>query len=149
MREAARSIRGYRLMRLLDTNILSEIVRAAPNAGVVAELRKWHSRDIFASAVSRYELRYGAGLRQDAARFWSRLKRDILPVVTWLPITQEIAERGGVIAAGLRRKGRECGDLDPLLAATALEHGLILVTRNVRHFEPVPKLIVENWFAEA
>ncbi len=46
-------------------------------------------------------------------------------------------------------RGAEYGDLDPLLAATALEHGLILVTRNVHHFEHVPQLIVENWFVNA
>lgn len=133
-------------MYLLDTNILSEIIRITPNVGVVTELGNWHSKTVFASAVTRYELRYGASLRQDASHFWERLQRDILPVVTWLPITQAIAERGGMISAELRRKGRPCGNLDPLLAATALEHDLILVTRNVRHFEHIPKLQIENWF---
>ncbi len=133
-------------MRLLDTNILSELVRPTPNAGVVAELNRWTSRQLFASALSRYELRYGASLRRDAAVFWSTLQREILPLVIWLPITQDIAERGGDISAYLRRKGRECGDIDPLLAATALEHNLTLVTRNQRHFEPVPGLSIENWF---
>jgi predicted nucleic acid-binding protein len=134
-------------MRLLDTNILSEIVRVAPNPGVVAELSKRHSRLVFASAVTRYELRYGAGLRPNAQHFWARLSRQILPLVTWLAVTPTIAERGGAIRASLRRQGRECGALDPLLAATALEYGLILVTRNVRHFAPVPRLKVENWFS--
>lgn len=136
-------------MRLLDTNVLSEIVRPAPDAKVVAALRKWRSTNLFASAITRYELRYGASLRPDADRFWSRLRQEILPVVTWLPLTQEIAERGGDIGAELRRKDRESGDLDPLLAATAVVHSLILVTRNVRHFECVPGLVVENWFAQA
>lgn len=136
-------------MHLLDTNVLSETIRALPNARVAAELRKYHRASVFASAVTRYELRYGASLRNDAARFWSRLEREVLPLVTWLPITQQVAQRGGRIGAGLRRKGRPCGDLDPLLAATALTHGLVLVTRNVRHFEHVPGLAIENWFEDA
>jgi predicted nucleic acid-binding protein len=41
----------------------------------------------------------------------------------------------------------ETGDRDPLLAATAV-HGLVLVTRNMRHFEPIEGLRIENWFAE-
>ncbi|MBN8713005.1 MAG: type II toxin-antitoxin system VapC family toxin [Xanthomonadales bacterium] len=136
------------MMRLLDTNVLSELVRARPDPVVVGQLRQHHSRELFASVITRYELRYGASLRQDAEAFWARLQHSIMPVVTWLPVTQAIAERGGVIAAALRRAGRTCGDLDPLLAATALEHDLTLVTRNVKHFEQVPQLSIENWFKE-
>lgn len=133
-------------MRLLDTNVLSQLARPRPDPGVIAELRRWRSDTVFASAVTRYELRYGAALRDDAARFWARLEAEILPLVTWLPVSQAIAERGAVIAADLRHRGRPCGDFDPLLAATALEHGLTLVTRNTRHFEAVPGIALENWF---
>lgn len=120
-----------------------------PDSAVVARLRHRHSRGLFTSVITRYELRYGASLRGDAEAFWARLRRSIIPVVTWLPITQAIAERGGAITAALRRTGRVCGDLEPLLATTALEHDLILVTRNVKHFERVPQLTIENWFKEA
>lgn len=133
-------------MRLLDTNVLSEILRVRPNPAVTAQLRQRQSHEVFASAVTRYELRYGAGLRQDAAQFWLRLQQEVMPMVTWLPVTQAIAERGGVIAGKLRGKGRACGDLDPLLAATALDHQLVLVTRNLRHFEQIEDLRIENWF---
>ncbi|MGH8565764.1 MAG: type II toxin-antitoxin system VapC family toxin [Gammaproteobacteria bacterium] len=105
-------------MYLLDTNVLSETVRPVPDARVAAALGKQRTRDLCASVVSRYELRYGASLRQDADRFWARLQRGLFPVVaSWLPVSAEIAERGGKIGADLRRKGREAGDLDPLLAA--------------------------------
>ena len=133
-------------MRLLDTNVLSQLTRSRPDPGVIEGLRARHSDTIFASAVTRYELRYGAALRSDAARFWTRIEAEILPVVTWLPVSQAIAERGAVIAADLRRRARPCGDFAPLLAATALEHGLTFVTRNTRHFEAVPAVALENWF---
>lgn len=135
------------MMRLLDTNVLSQLTRPLPDPGVIEGLRGGHSDTVFASAVTRYELRYGAALRDDAARFWIRIETEILPLVTWLPVSQPIAERGAVIAADLRRKGRPCGDFDPLLAATALENGLTLVTRNTRHFEAVPGIELENWFS--
>lgn len=133
-------------MYLLDTNVLSEVVRVHPNAGVVRRLGASTSAALCASAISRYELRYGAALREDADGFWARIAAQIVPLVRWLPVTQAVAERAGVIAAGLRRAGRPCGSLDPLLAATALEHGLTLVTRNTRHFEAVPGIVIENWF---
>ena len=136
-------------MYLLDTNVLSEIVRPSPDGQVMAKLFSQRSTDMFASEITRFELRRGACLRQDTKRFWARLQRDVLPVVNWLPLTQGVSERGGEISAHLRREGREAGTFDPLLAATAAVHGLILVTRNVRHFEIIPGLRIENWFAEA
>lgn len=133
-------------MYLLDTNILSEIVRPAPDGKAMTRLFAQRQSDLFASEITRYELRFGTCLRQDAASFWARLQRDVLPVVTWLDLNREISERGGEISADLRRRGREAGALDPLLAATAVVHGLTLVTRNVKHFENIPGLRVENWF---
>jgi predicted nucleic acid-binding protein len=133
-------------MRLLDTNVLSQFTRPRPDPGVIERLRAWQSDTVFASAVTRYELRYAAALSDNGAWFWARIEAEILPLVTWLPISQAIAERGAVIAAELRRRGRPCGDLDPLLAATALEYGLTFVTRNTRHFEAVPGIALENWF---
>lgn len=136
-------------MYLLDTNVLSEIVRPRPDARVVSRLRNLRAADLFASAVTRYELRYSACLRNDTVRFWARLQADILPLVTWLAVTSEIAEAGGSISADLRLQGRSAGDLDPLIAATARIHDLILVTRNVRDFERVTGVRVENWFLES
>ena len=133
-------------MRLLDTNVLSQLVRPRPDPGVIDALRQYRSDTVFASVITRYELRYGAALRHDAQPFWMRVEAEILPLVTWLPLSQGVAERGAVIAAELRRRGRSCGDFDPLIAATALEHGLVLVTRNTRHFETVPGIALENWF---
>jgi len=133
-------------MRLLDTNVLSQLTKTRPDPGVVDELRQCRSDTVFASAITRYELRYGAALRNDAAQFWICVEAEILPVVTWLPVSQSVAERGALIAAELRCKGRPCGDFDPLLAATAIEYGLTLVTRNTRHFEAVPGIALENWF---
>ncbi len=133
-------------MHLLDTNVLSEMTRPQPNAGVVTELRRQRSEAVFASAVTRYELRFGACLHRSAEAFWARLQNEILPTVSWLAVSQAIAERGATIAAELRRKGRPCGELDPLLAATAIEHGLTLVTRNTRHLEAVSGIVLEDWF---
>lgn len=96
--------------------------------------------------MSRYELRYGAALRDDADGFWMHIAGQILPLVTSLPVTQLVAARAAIVAAGLRRADRPCGSLDSLLAATALEHGLTLVTRNTKHFEAVPNIALENWF---
>lgn len=134
-------------MYLLDTNVLSEFIRPRPDPGVVARLRTCRREQLFASVVTRYELRHGAALRDDEGRLWSRLAAEILPLVDWLAVDEQVAERAGEISALQRRRGRPCGALDPLLAATAQVHRLQLVTRNLRHFADIPGLAVENWFA--
>jgi predicted nucleic acid-binding protein len=71
-------------------------------------------------------------------------------MVQWLEVTQGIAERGGDIAAALQRAGREAkSPVDPLLAATAIVHGLTLVTRNERDFTHITGLAINNWFTES
>jgi predicted nucleic acid-binding protein len=135
---------------LLDTNIVSEIVRRAPDPSVMAKLRSHGPHVLFASELTRFELRRGACLRRDAEAFWETLQNRVIPVVTWLLVTKPIAERAGEVAAMLQRQGREPKDpIDPLLAATAAVHGLIFVTRNVRDFDRVAGIRLENWFAEA
>jgi predicted nucleic acid-binding protein len=57
-----------------------------------------------------------------------------------LPVTRPIAERFGHIRGSLRQRGLIVGDADLLIAATAIHHDRILVTRNVRHFSRIPNL---------
>jgi len=134
---------------LLDTNVLSEVVKPAPDSRVVGKIEAYLNAGLFASEMTRYELRFGASRRADAVAFWERLQRKVIPMVQWLEVTQPIAERGGEIAAALQRAGREAkSPVDPMLAATAIVHGLTLVTRNERDFIHVAGLTVNNWFTE-
>ena len=134
-------------MYLLDTNVLSELIRKQPDPGVVARAELLHQQDCFASEVTLFELRYGAMLRNDAEAFWQRLCQEVLPGVTWLPLDAAIHLRAADLAAGLEKAGQIIGNEDCWIAATALEHGLILSSRNESHFRRVPNLRVENWFS--
>jgi tRNA(fMet)-specific endonuclease VapC len=62
-----------------------------------------------------------------------------------LPLTDDIIIWSASIWARLRQVGRPIGDHDPLIAATALRHGLPLATRNVAHFARVPGLTIDDW----
>lgn len=64
-----------------------------------------------------------------------------------LPITETIAERWGTMTATQRRRGRQIATAEGLIAATALEQGLILVTRNVKDFEDLGLRILNPWEA--
>ena len=62
-----------------------------------------------------------------------------------LPVTENIAERWGKLAGEQRRRGRQLTMAGGLIAATALEHGLTLVTRNVKDFESLGLTIINPW----
>ena len=81
-------------------------------------------------------------------RLWARIQALVLTVPTWVPVGAAISDRAAVITAMLRRKGRPSDVVDPFIAATALELRLPVVTHNVRHFEIIEGLVVEDWFVE-
>jgi len=64
-----------------------------------------------------------------------------------LPVTDEIALEAAGIYADLRRRGELIGDADTLIAASALVHGLGVVTNNEHHFRRINGLKVENWLS--
>jgi predicted nucleic acid-binding protein len=129
---------------LVDTNVVSEARRGSRQA--VAWLRSVRPEEVYLSALTLGEIMRGVTLRrksdpQIAARLaeWlERLRRDHADRI--LPVTDRIALEWGRIAA-LRPRG----DIDGLIAATAVVHGLILVTRNVKDFEDTAVSLINPW----
>ena len=73
-------------MFLLDTNILSERIRAKPNLPVVRKLLSYEPALLFASEMTRYELRHGAIKHANSEALWSRIAGEVLPLARWLSI---------------------------------------------------------------
>jgi tRNA(fMet)-specific endonuclease VapC len=69
----------------------------------------------------------------------------LAPDIVWLPMTDKIAGHGGELRAKSYDAGQPLPMIDLLIAATALEHGLAVVTHNVRHYQSVSGLAVEDW----
>jgi len=124
-------------MMLLDTVVLSELRKSRPSPKVLAWLNKQPAEQLFVSVVSLGEIERGiVKARRADAQFAVRLADWLEDTVLLygdhiLPITAAIARRWGRLSAEL---GHEGADL--LIAATALEHGLTVATRNLRHFKP-------------
>lgn len=124
-------------MILLDTVILSELRKRAPSAAVVNWLKAHEDHELFISVVSIGEIERGIEKRRRVdpafAETLTQWLDDLLQFYAdrILPITPGIARRWGALSA---RIGNESADL--LIAATALNHGLTVATRNVRHFTP-------------
>jgi tRNA(fMet)-specific endonuclease VapC len=130
---------------LLDTNICIYALKNRPPS-VLERLQAVGRSSILLSVVTVLELRYGAEKSQAAAAAHERLDHFLFPI-SILPFDEEAALAGARIRAQLARRGTPIGDLDLLIASQALTRNLTLVTNNLREFERVHGLRVENWVA--
>jgi predicted nucleic acid-binding protein len=137
---------------LLDTNVISEFARAGePDRQVDRWLKATAEGSLFASVLTFAEIRRGIellppGKRRTQLEQW---QDDLVASFEmWLfPVTKSIADRWAVLAAQAQRKGITLANIDGLIAATALEHDLTLVTRNVKDFAGFNVPIFNPWDA--
>lgn len=132
-------------MYLLDTNALSEPLKKRPSSTFTRRLEGMRGRRKFASTISLMELRYGCARNPHGPRLWERIQCEILPLVTLVSVDESVAERAGDLLAEFHERGRPRGAEDLLIGATALVHGLILVTHNTADFRGIPGLRLEDW----
>jgi len=135
---------------LLDTNVISEPMKARPNAGVLAWLGQVDEDSVFLSVVTITELRYGierlaTGRRRDRLDGWLRTDLTSRFGERILPVDLEIAEACGRIVARSESVGRPIEPRDGFIAATAEVRGLTLVTRNVSDFAATVRNLVTPW----
>lgn len=127
---------------MLDTDIVSELVRR-PDGEAARRAASLESRTIAVSIIVAAELRYGAARRR-SARLTRQLETVLAALVT-LPLAPPADAHYAAIRSELERVGRTIGHNDLLIAAHARALDLTLVTPNVREFERVPGLVVEDW----
>ena len=131
---------------LLDTNVLTELIRKRPSPGVLERLRSISPSDLATSSICLTELRYGAARHPQGDALWVRIADEVLSHVRVLPLGSEEAERAGELLAALEKRGEVIGIEDVLIGATALVNNLAVATRNVRHFNRLDGLEVESWW---
>ena len=125
---------------LFDTDAISELLRPHPATAYIKWLMTVDREEQFTSAVVIGKLYKGAYRSQARERHLSNIEQRILPSVTVLPYDTGTAKVFGKIRAHLEETGAILPDADLQIAATALDHGLELVTGNLRHFTRVAGL---------
>jgi predicted nucleic acid-binding protein len=137
---------------LLDTNVLSETQRPMPDRRVLQWLDRLDEDRAFISVVTLAEIRRGVALmaqgrRRDAIANW--LAGDLLERFDGriLIVDVRTAFAWGDLMAEAKRRGAGLASMDGLIAATAIAHGLTLVTRNVQDFHGLDVELLDPWTA--
>ena len=136
-------------MYLIDTNIISELTKPAPNPAVVAWFANTSLQSVYISAVTLCEMQRGLALMPAGKR------KNALKIATDAVIQEDFSQRClsldarcarvyGSVAAGQQQQGRACSAEDAMIASIALAHQLTLVTRNTKDFEGIDGLVMLN-----
>ena len=137
-------------MIVLDTNVISELARQAPDPGALSWLDSLEVSDVATTAVTAAELRYGVARLPDGHR-----KRELTVVIRGiltedfhgrvLPFDERASVRYAEIVTGRERIGRPIGVADAQIAAICRDLGAILATRNTTGFEEAGVELIDPW----
>lgn len=131
---------------LLDTDILSRLLRPRPPASLRRRLSVVPAARLHTSVLTVMELRTGCRRKTEGGlALWGRIRDEVLSGLKILPFLPRQAVLAGDLRALLDAAGEPIGLVDTMIAATALAEDLVLVTGNTRHYRRVPRLRWENW----
>ncbi len=137
---------------LLDTNILSELIKPKPEVKVTTWIDAIEEEQLLLSVLTLGEIRKGIMLLPRSARrtnleTWLRSELPLRFSHRILDIDQEVADRWGVVSGSAMATGKPVAVVDGLLAATALHHNLTLATRNTKDFAATGVSLFNPWNA--
>ncbi|MBV8471839.1 MAG: type II toxin-antitoxin system VapC family toxin [Hyphomicrobiales bacterium] len=137
-------------MPLLDTNVVSELMKTAPDATVLAWVDALPRSELLVTSITQAELLYGVALlapgrrRHDIARAVEAVFTDLFRQRV-LPFDSAAASAYAVIATARRRAGRPISTFDAAIAAVARSRGAALATRNTADFEGCGVDLINPW----
>lgn len=130
-------------MYLLDTNIISYWMRG--DEGVIGRIKEHSPADLALSAITLAEILYGIE-KSPVKKKERRLKIErIVLLLDLYPFGESAAEKYGVVRAQLEKEGTPISERDTQIAAIAMANRLTVVTHNVKEFNRIRELKVEDW----
>jgi toxin FitB len=135
---------------LLDTNVISELIKPKPEPKVTTWIDGTDEELLFLSALTFGEIRKGVVLlpssaRRTALEAWLTKELPLRFSNRILSVDQEVADEWGHLSGLTSAKGVHVGVIDGLLAATAIQHDLILVTRNTKDVAATGVSLFDPW----
>ena len=137
-------------MIVIDTNVLSELWRVAPDPKVLAWMDAQVVETLFLSAITVAELRFGVAAMPPGKRrtiYQERLEREVLPAFAGrvLPFDLDTSKAYGALMARARAAGVAIGNADGYIAATAAARGLMVATRDTSPFKAAGLAVIDPW----
>ena len=141
-------------MILLDTNVVSELMKMAPAPAIIIWINAQPGAAVFISAVTQAEILYGVALlpvgkRRDNLAEAARIAFETYFRGRILPFDSDAAEAFVELAAARRQSGRPIAQADAQIAAIAFSRGAVLATRNVSDFAGCGIKIINPWGTES
>ena len=140
-------------MIILDTNVLSALMRTAPDASVVAWLDRQNAESVWITSITLFEARLGLALlpkgrrRQALETSFARLLQEDLQNRV-LDFDSAAAAETALLAAARQRTGKPVDMRDTQIAGIALARRATLATRNIRHFSDLTVPVIDPWDAQ-
>ena len=131
-------------MPILDTDLMIGYLRKVPKAVELINRFKHDGIDLKTTILNVGELYKGAYLSMKVSENKNKIE-EFLKNFNILNLTLVDIKQYAQISADLRKKGEKIGDLDELIASIVITHNEILFTRNIRHYERIPQITLQNW----
>jgi len=132
-------------MYLFDTDVLSNIVKTKPSPSLLEKLSKLPPDMQFTTAINVGEIYYGALRSAQGERILKTYEEKVFPLLTVLAFDEESARTYGKIKARMEKRGLGASEPDLRIASIAVQHKLIVITGNTKHFEKIPEVSIDNW----
>jgi len=136
-------------MYLFDTDTLSNVVKRKPSGRLLEKLEETPIAFQHTSAINVGEIYYGANKSSKKKQILMAFEEMVFPNVNILPFDRQSGQVFGILKAELEKGGIGCSEPDLRIAAVAIQHSLILITGNTRHFKNIPGLRIENWIGRS
>ena len=134
-------------MYLFDTDTLSNVVKRKPSGRLLEKLEETPIAFQHTSAINVGEIYYGANRSSRKKQILKTFEEMVFPNVNILPFDRQSGQVFGILKAELEKRGIGCSEPDLRIAAVAIQHSLILITGNTKHFKNIPGLRIEDWIA--
>ena len=132
-------------MYLFDTDCLSNILKKAPSPLLIKKLESLPKGLQFTTSINVSEIYFGAYRSRNQEKILKAYEDKVFPNVNILPFDTDSGKIYGRLKALLEKRGLSKSEPDLMIAAIAIQHDMILVTGNKRHFMNIPGLNIEDW----
>ena len=135
-------------MYLFDTDSLSNILKKNPSALLIEKLMALPGELQFTTSINISEIYFGAYRSVNQKKILQAYEKKVFPNLNILPFDTDSGKIYGKLKAQLEKKGLPKSEPDLRIAAITIQHKMVLVTGNIKHFINIPGLNIEDWINE-